>query len=479
MDKSSARKENKINKEILKITYVFAGLFFLLLGYFVYFQVTEASDVVNNAYNKRQENFEVKVVRGKILANDGKVLAYTDVDADGNETRVYPFDNMFAHIVGISSYGKYGIELTNNFDLLTSNANALELMVNEFEDEKSIGDNVVTTLDIGLQKAAYNALGNYDGAVVILEPSTGKILAMVSKPDYNPNNIDAIWDSLNAKDNTESVLVNRATQGLYTPGSIFKIFTSLAYIRENSNYEKYSFTCTGSIDFNLSDGYRIKCFNHSVHGTQTLENAFAYSCNGAFATIGNGLNKAEFSKLGSTMLFNSDLPLSLVYSKSRLDISDESTIFEMTQTAIGQGTTVLTPIHMAMVVSAIANDGVLMKPYVVKKIENYAGSKVKEFKPSKYKSLMNEEEASILQGFMQSTIKYGTATALKSNLYDAAGKTGTAEIDSNGNINSWFAGYAKKDGKDIAFAVVLENIPSGSGNAVNVVKSILDSYYSE
>ena len=472
------QKENKINKEILKITYVFAGMFFLLLGYFVYFQVTQAADVVNNPYNKRQENFAKKIIRGKIISDDGEVLAYTDVNSNGDETRVYPYDNIFSHVIGVASHGKYGVELTNNFDLLTSNANPLEIMVNEFENEKSKGDNVLTTLDSKLQEYSYNALGNYDGAVVVLEPDTGKILSMVSKPDFNPNNISKIWDEINAEGNTDSVLVNRATQGLYTPGSIFKIFTTMAYIRENKDYDAYSFNCTGSVDFNLADGYRIKCFNNTVHGYETLEQAFANSCNGAFSTIGNGLDKAAFIKLSQEMLFNTDLPISLVSNKSRFGISGDSTIFDVTQSAIGQGTTVVTPMHMAMVVSAIANDGIMMKPYVVKKIEDYNGNKVKEFKPIKYKDLITKKEAALLQTYMKSVVTKGTAKVLNSELYDAAGKTGTAELDKNGRINSWFVGYAEKDGKKVAIAVVLENIPSGTGNATNVVKSIFDKYFS-
>lgn len=469
--------ERKINNEILKITYVFAGMFFLLLMYFVYFQVTQASEVVNNSYNKRQENFAKKVIRGQIVSADGQVLAYTNVDADGDETRIYPFDNLFTHIVGINSHGKYGIELTNNFDLLTSNTNAIEVMLDEIEGEKSKGDNLITTLDVGLQQVAYEALGKYDGAVAVIEPDTGKILAMVSKPDYNPNRISEIWDEINKADSNESVLVNRATQGKYTPGSIFKVFTTLAYIRSGGDYEDYGFNCKGTVDFQTSDSYKINCFNYTWHGTESLKQAFANSCNGAFSVMGNEMNSVKFADVCKELLFNMDLPITLASSQSKVTLDEKSTLFDKTQTAIGQGNTAVTPIHMAMIMAAINNDGMLMKPYVVDKIETYNGVKVKEYSPSKYKDIMSEKEAKILQEYMRAVVTDGTAKGLNRDAYEAYGKTGTAELDKSGQINSWFVGYSKNDKQDLAFAVVLEDIPSGTGVASDVVKKILDNYY--
>lgn len=454
-------------------------MFFALLGYFIYFQVADAKDVVNNPYNKRQEDFAKRVVRGKILASDNQVLAYTNVDAEGNETRVYPFENVFCHVVGIDSYGKYGLELNYNFDLLTSNINPLEQMVDELQNKKSQGDSVVTTLDVSLQKAAYNALGNYDGAVVALEPSTGKILAEVSKPDYDPNSIAAIWDSINAENSTESVLVNRATQGKYTPGSVFKIFTTVAWLRSGGNADTYSFDCDGNVEFDTTDRYSIHCFDYEVHGKETLQDAFAYSCNGAYSTIGRDLDPDAFSKVLNSMLFNTDLSLPMAASQSSVSITDQSDLFAMTQTAIGQGETAVTPMHMAMVASAIANDGVLMKPYIVQRIETSGGSPVKEYSPSKMKDLLSTDESALLQKYMRAVVEDGTAKTLQSSAYEASGKTGTAELDKSGRINSWFVGYAKKNGKEIAIAVVLEDIYAGSGSAVNVTRAILDSYFSQ
>lgn len=448
-----------------------------MIGYMVYFQTTKAHDVVSNSQNKHQEAYQKKVVRGSILSSDGKKLAYTKVSKDGKEQRVYPYKNEFAHVVGIDSHGKYGLELSNNYELMHSSSSVVNQMVNEIQDEKSIGDNIVTTLDTKLQQAAYEALGDYKGAVVAMEADTGKVLAMVSKPDYNPNEISKNWEKIST--GSDATLVNRATQGKYTPGSVFKIFTALAFIRQDKNFEQFYYQCSGSITFDTKDRYTIKCFDGEYHGGENLESAFANSCNGAFATIGSKLDKTKFEKFTDQMLFNTDLPIDIASSKSSIQINKKSSLFDMTQTCIGQGTTMLTPMHMTLVASAIANDGVLMKPYFVTKVTTAEGKKVKKYNPTKYKDLMSSEEAETLQTYMKAVVNYGTATGLKTSLYEAAGKTGTAEIDKNNHINSWFVGYIDKDGKKIAISVVLENILADTGTASNIVRKIFDQYYAE
>lgn len=196
------------------ITYLFLAIFICLMGYMVYFQTVKSEDFINSPYNSRQDTFADRVVRGKIMSADGKVLTETVVDAAGNETRKYPYGNMYAHVVGFSTNGKSGIESNMNFNLLRSHSFVLERMFNEIKDEKSMGDNVVTTLDSTLQETAYQALGNYDGAVVVMEPSTGKVLAMVSKPDFDPNTIAADWDSIISEDNNNSVLFKPGDPGI-------------------------------------------------------------------------------------------------------------------------------------------------------------------------------------------------------------------------------------------------------------------------
>ncbi len=449
-----------------------------MMGYFVYFQVSESEIFINSPYNKRQDLFAKKVVRGEILSSDGYVLAQTVTDDSGKETREYPYENMFAHVVGFATNGKAGIESTANFNLLRSHTFFLEKIVNGLQGEKNVGDNVVTTLNYNLQQTAYQALGNYDGAAVVLEASTGKVLAMVSKPDYDPNKIAENWEKLTAKDSDSTVLLNRATQGLYPPGSVFKIFTTLEYVHENPDYEAYSFDCNGSL---TSDGSVIHCYNNKRHRTESLSDSFANSCNASYASIGLSLDADQFETLCEGLLFNKDLPVKFESSKSSFALSDDAGDSIRMETAIGQGKTLVTPMHMAMIASAIANDGMLMNPYVIDHTENYEGIEVDRYEPVEYGQILSEQDTEVLQSFMEQVVQEGTGTKLKGRSYTAAGKTGTAEFStSSDSAHSWFVGYAdREDMEDIAVAVIVEDSGAGSEYAVPVAKKIFDAYYGD
>lgn len=457
------------------VTYSFLALFLGLMGYVVYFQLRLSDDFINNPYNTRQELFEDEVIRGEIVASDGEVLARTNVDADGNETREYPYENLFAHVVGYSTVGKTGIESTANFHLLRSSAVSVENAANDLTGEKSIGDTVVTTLDCALQQTAYDALGNYDGAVVVMEPETGKILAMVSKPDFDPNELAADWEYLTSEENESSVLVNRATQGLYPPGSTFKLFTMLEYVHENEYYENYSFSCNGSYTY---DNKTIHCYNNKKHGTMDLKQALAYSCNSAFAEMGTSLDVARFGNLCGELLFNTSLPSKLGAAKSSFVLEAGDAPEDVMATAIGQGKTLVSPYHMALVMSAICNRGVLMTPYVVDHTTNYKGNIVKRFEPEEYGALMTESDAELLKDYMHAVTSYGTADELGGRDYAAYGKTGSAEFSVGKSAHAWYVGFAhREDLPDIAVAVVVENVGTGSDYAVPIAKKIFDAYY--
>ena len=276
--KTTKRKvaQTKGNREIANITYIFVALFIVMIGYLMYFIAVDSSSVINNSYNSRQELLAQKTVRGKIYSSDRQVLAETIVNADKTETRNYPFGALFAHAVGFSTHGKTGIESMENFNLLTSNAFVTERLQNTISEEKNIGDNIITTLDPALQKVAGEAMGVYRGAVVAMDPETGKILAMVSKPDFDPNTIDAEWESVTA-DTETGALVNRTTQGLYPGGSTFKIVTILAYLREHmEDYDQYEYSCNGHFE---KDGQIINCYHGISHGQVNLQQSFADSCN--------------------------------------------------------------------------------------------------------------------------------------------------------------------------------------------------------
>ena len=475
MKKKRSRRLDS-NKSILGITYVFAGLFLCLLIYFGYFLQVRSQTVINNSYNARLDSFADRIVRGEILSRDGQVLAQTTVADDGTEKRSYPFDSLFAHVVGYSDHGKTGLESLANFYLLSSHVNLIERTANELAGDKNIGDNVVTTLDVGLQKTASEALGDRRGAVVVMEPSTGKILAMVSKPGFNPNTLAQDWDSLISGDNTKAQLLNRATQGLYPPGSTFKIVTMLAYIRQHPDtWQDFTFDCNGSFQ---AGEYTISCYHGEAHGHQDIRQAFANSCNGAFASMGLDFDLASLRTMTDSLLFNSDLPLAIAYSKSSFVLAEDAGAWDRLQTAIGQGGTQMTPIHNAMLTSAIANGGILMKPYLIDHVENAAGETVQKFLPSSSATLMNPAEAETLSALMRGVVTAGTGSALRTDAYDVAGKTGSAEFETGKETHAWFTGFAPVDHPQIAVTVLVEESGSGGKVAAPIARKIFDEWFS-
>ena len=447
-----------------------------MIGYFIYFQAFKSEGVINSSYNSRLDLYAERVIRGDILSSDGKVLATTKVNKNGKEVREYPYDRMFAHVVGYSNNGKGGIESQYNFNLLRSHSFFLTQMIQDIKNEKNMGDSVVTTLDYDVQRAAYNALGDRDGAVVVLEAETGKVLAMVSKPDFNPNTLAENWDQI-VSDDDSSVLLNRAVSGLYPPGSTFKIFTTLEYIHENSDYKDYHFDCEGKLSV---DGNEIHCYHNSVHGKEDLMESFANSCNTSYSTIGLTLNITKFRELCESMLFNKTLPGSVAGNKSSFALSKKDSTGKVMQTAIGQGDTLVTPLHMAFVTAAIANGGTAMEPYLVERVQNDGGITVKSYKSSEYGLLLSKSDAKLMQKYMRHVVTDGTGQKLNGQSYKASGKTGSAEYNSNGDSHGWFVGYASKEGKKkIAVAVIVEDGGSGSQSAVPAAKKVFDAYYAD
>lgn len=471
-------RERARNKEFARVTYFFVILFIALMIYIVYFTIIRAGSFVNSPYNKRQDLFAETVVRGDIVDRNGNVLAETLVADDGTETRNYPYGSVFAHVIGYSDteLGKTGLESVENFELLTSNAFFVEKIQNEFSGEKNMGDTVVTTLDADLQQAAYDALGDNKGAVIVMEADTGKILAMVSKPTFDPNEIRANWETLNS-DEENSPLLNRATNGSYAPGSSFKVVTTLAFMRQNSNYADYTYDCTGGITVGDTT---IHCAGGSVHGHEDLESSLANSCNASFSNIGLSLNIPEYRKTAEDLLFNESLPGVLDYAKSSFTLTEDSGSAEVMMTAMGQGNTMVSPYHMALITQAIANGGTLMEPYLVDSVTNYTGSEVRKNVPKSYRRLMTSEEAAQLKEYMTAVVEEGTASVLSGKSYTVAGKTGTAEysMSDKDRTHSWFIGFTNVDDPELVITVITEGSDgSASGRAVSLAGQILDSYY--
>lgn len=474
--KLTEKKKPLKNREILSVSYFFVFLFLGMMTYICAYAFQNKEVMINNSYNAGQQILAAQNRRGGIMARDGEVLAETVPGTDGSEKREYPYDSLFSHVVGYSTRGKTGVENRMNYYLIQSNVPITEKMDNGMRERKNPGDNVYTTLSVKLQEAADRALGIYEGAIIATDPKTGEVLAMVSKPDFNPNEIADIWEEL-LEDDESGVLLNRAAQGLYPPGSTFKIVTALEYIRENpADYTDYGFTCSGAVKIN---GARIQCYHGISHGKVDFGKSFAKSCNASFANMGTKVNPDSFGTTLDTLLFGKPLPYELESAVSRAQMKPDMTTEDQMQTAIGQGETLVSPLHMNMITCAIANGGVLQHPYVAERVENANGAVIKRFSSPGSTKMMSPGEAEILKGLMREVVETGTGTKLLDKSYRAAGKTGSAEYNRERDSHAWFTGFAPVEDPEICVTVIIEGAGSGSDYAVPMARRVFDAYFEE
>ena len=471
--------KRKQNREMIFIVYLFALLFFGMIVYFSYFILFQAKDKMGSPYNARIDYLASKTVRGEILSSDGKVLAKTEKKEDGTEVRVYPEGAVFAHPVGYSEKGKTGLEALGNYYLTNSSVNPIQKLINEVEERKNPGDTLVTTLDSNLQKTAYSLLDGKKGSIICMEPESGKVLAMVSSPSFDPNTLDENWNQLISEDNTEGNLLNRGTQGLYPPGSTFKLLLALEYIREHpGDWQNFSFQCTGEYRDPDNPSNVVHCYNGEVHGKLDLQSAIADSCNSAFAKIGTEIDVTRFQSLVQDFYYNKELSIGLPTKTGRFSLQEDSPTWLKMQSGIGQGETLCTPLQNLCMVSAIANHGKLLSPQLFSEVRTKDGTVVKRFGREEERTLMSESESATLTEFMRSVVTEGTASALKTKSYAACGKTGSAQITENGKIktNAWFVGFAPMENPRIAVAVLVEDGETGGKTAAPLARKIFDSY---
>ena len=429
------REKKAARSHIIFFAVIFALLFGWMCFYFTQTAIEERVELFNNDYNHRDELLATRNRRGGIYASDSETLlasTQTDLDDDGNviQIRSYPFGSMYAHVVGYAPLGGSGLEEHFKYELLHSDLPLSEKVrydnKENAEDKLYPGNNLITTLDPKIQQACYDAMGGYEGAVIVTEVKTGRILAMVSKPDYDPNYIEEEWENL-LNDNESGTLLNRVTQGLYPPGSTFKIVDCIDLLQEDPDaMENYDFKCTGVFE---QGGESIHCYEYEVHGEVGLEESFAHSCNASFANIGVNMISADtMSATLKSLLFNSKLPYDLPYIRSAVNMPNTLSTEGIMQMAIGQGTTSMTPLHLNMITSAVANGGVLMKPHLVDELHDAKGRTLKVYGNEQYGALMSEDVASKMVQMMRAVVTEGTANSLSGREYEPCGKTEWAQV---------------------------------------------------
>ncbi|MFJ2233272.1 peptidoglycan D,D-transpeptidase FtsI family protein [Streptomyces sp. NPDC087859] len=485
-----------MNKPLRRIA-IFCGLLVMaLLIRDNWLQYVMADDLRTDSDNRRVAIERYATPRGDIIVDGKAITGHTETTSgDFKFKRTYKDGAMWAPVTGFVSQA-YGANQLENLEdgILTGNddrlffRNTLDMITGKPKE----GGNVVTTLNAAAQKAAYDGLKERGkGAVVALEPSTGKILAMASYPSYDPGTIagggesdEKAWKALDKKNNPADPMLNRALREVYPPGSTFKVVTAAAAL-ESGLYDDADektdsplpWVMTGTTTELKNEG-NIPCKN------ATLRVALQWSCNTVFGKIGADLKNEKMLEEAKKFGFTEE-QFTPVRSSASV-FSDNMEPSQVALSSIGQFNTAATPLQMAMVASAVANDGTLMKPYMVDELQASNVDVIEKTDPEKYSEPLSAKNAQILQSMMETVVEKGTGkTAQIGGDVTVGGKTGTAQHGENNSKNpyAWFISYAKlADGsKPVAVAVVVEdenavreNI-SGSGLAAPIAKSVMEA----
>jgi peptidoglycan glycosyltransferase len=448
---------NSEHRRIVLVLIALCIVFTGLIGYMSYFQAFKAEAIKMNSYNKRLWINEENILRGSILDRNGKILVYSEKH-DETMRRYYKYGSLYSHIIGYSyrEYGKAGLELSFNNYLLNINDNsALDELIN-IVAPRTIGNNLELTIDHGTQERARNLLKGRKGSVVAMNPKTGEVYAMVSLPDFDVSTLRDDWGIISEDPN--SPLLNRATQGLYTPGSVFKVITTAAILNTPGINQEY--LCKGTTTI---DGYPFKDYQNKAHGELNLKNALAYSCNTYFTEKALAVGENKLRETAEGFMFNNNIPFDLPVKSSSYpkgNIGDT----DLAASGIGQGKVLTTPLNMAMVASAIANNGEVVKPILVNQVVSSTGKLVKSFNTETLSQGIDSMKAAEIKEMMIEVVKKGTGKNSSIKNVQVAGKTGTAENPS-GKSHAWFIGFAPAEDPKIAIAVVLEEDGSTGGSS--------------
>jgi penicillin-binding protein A len=458
-----------MDRPLRRLFIFFALLFVALLVQLTYVQVWAADDLKTNSANTRAIEEEMKLQRGVIVSADDVELAVNTKEGQ-YYLRDYPQGSLTSPWLGYNSlrYGRAGVERVYNEEL--SGQSGL-LGITSYWDEllgkTHRGADLRLTINVALQRAAAEALGERKGAVVALDPRTGAILAMVSYPRYDPNEVDSLWSELNTDSGTP--LLNRATQGLYPPGSVFKTIVAAAALETGAVTPETQFTDTGSV---TAGGFVVNNYGDKTYGEHDFTDAFASSINTTFAKVGVELGADTLAGYAADFGFGKDLPWTLGGAKSIFPDPGTMDKAHVAQAAYGQGEVLATPLQMALATAAVANGGSIMKPYLVSKVSDYHGTVLEETKPGVWLTPISSETAAVLRALMVEVVKRGTGTGAALSGVQVAGKTGTAEV-ADAEPHAWFTGFAPADDPQVVVAVLVENAGTGGGIAAPIARQVI------
>ncbi|HOF99867.1 MAG TPA: penicillin-binding transpeptidase domain-containing protein [Clostridia bacterium] len=481
------------SRNMKSLLVAFILLFALLASYLVYVVDLYGDYWFASPYNTRVTTQKSRVVAGDVRDRNGTLLASSDADG----ARVYPNDKTLclavAHILGDNGGQTLGAQARFARYLLGFDAQLDARLEELLSGEKRRGSDVYLSIDAKLCEYAYERLDGGRGAIVVMNYKTGEILASTAAPSFDLSKMDRFASGEYTPE--EGSLVNRVTMGRYTPGSTFKLVTAIAALRYLPNATERTFRCTGCLAFDektgklvgdaskaldedggARDGYALlRDFDGEVHGEVTLEEAFAVSCNNAFAQIalelGAGKIKAvaEELGLGGEFVFNEIIAYSGSYDGGDTD-------FELAWSGVGQHTDIMTPMHMCLITCAVANGGVAMEPKLLYETASPGEGARGALASEAYKTLLKGNEADFLKKCMRLTVEDGTGKKAQIEGYTVCGKTGTAEVSARADVtpHAWFTGFIDDAEHPYAICVVIENGGGGGAVAAPVAASVLE-----
>lgn len=468
---------NDISNNIKKVLMIFLICFIGLISYITYFEMVEGPKIVNNTYNRRLWVKRNEVLRGTIYDRNGKPLTKSSRVNQETQKREYTGGEIFAHALGYVDikYGITGLEKKYDKELMDTDIedNIKSLIKNKGKEQEKIGDNLKTTLDYDVQSKAYDLLGDNKGAVVALNPKTGEVLAIVSKPSFNPNNLQEIWQSINTDKNRP--LLNRATAGLYPPGSTFKTVTAVSALENMPGVRNRTFQDNGEL--RISDKYSLHNFEGETFGNIDFKNGYVHSSNVVFGTLGLELGNDKLKETAEKFYFNKDIPADgIPVEQSKFPILKNYEKGSIAQSAIGQSSDLASPLQMALVSSTIANGGIMMKPQLVKEVQTSKGVLVKSIQPESLGQIISTSTANTMRDYMKSVVEEGTGVNAAVEGVDVCGKTGTADHQVDGKDatpHSWFIGFAPYDDPQVAVAVIVEDGGQGGKAAAGIASEVI------
>jgi peptidoglycan glycosyltransferase len=457
-----------LKKRIRRVFWLYFVMFACFSAYLVKFTVFDSRAIIEHIANPRPKAANAdEIKRGDIVDAKGAVLARSVADG-APYRREYPFGEMFAHIVGFDTFGRSGVESRYNYTLQKLDNEIAQRVNNILTGSPLQGDGLALTADAGLQEIIFDGLEGFRGAAVVMEPSTGKILAMASAPSFDPNEISDLWEYLVA-DDEGSPLFNRAAQGLYPPGSVFKIITSAAVFEFMPDFLAFTYNCEGEARFGDK---RIRCFNSVAHGQVAIPRAMAVSCNTFYSAAGMEIGAENIRAVADRLFFNADYPSPFPRSRSSFTLDQNSGVSEIVETSIGQGKTLVTPLHIAMITSAVANGGLMMEPYIVDHAVTKNGQIKDKRLPTAVGRVFSLEEAVFLTDIMTGVVEAGSGTRSAVDGVTIAAKTGTAE-NSSGDDHGWFTAFAPAEKPRVVVTVVLENA-GGTARAQDLARKVIE-----